>query len=489
MGLASKLAAAQANAASGMSPYGAPPPAQHGGVQSSSPYGQSQQSPYGAGPPGGGVGSAPGAQPYASSYGAQGPYGSSAPAYGQNPSSFYGGTGAQQQYSQNQGQTSNYGQPLQHQQPQPQQYGAQYGQPQQQYGQPGHQYGQPGQQHGQPGQQYGQPSIGAGQPQQYGGAAPNSQPGQQQYGTLAPGAAAGYGPPQQHYGAAPSGGPSAEVIATVLQTAVVDQKLQAFYPPGSLQQIAENVARSGALQRIASDWSIPMEIAIDLARLALFDVILYLDDSGSMAFEENGSRIEDLKLIVNKVATASAMFDSDGIQVRFMNSTIEGNNINSEASVANMFQSVKFSGLTPLGTALNQKILEPLVLGPARQNRLQKPVLIVVVTDGAPGGEDRNTLARVIVNASRELARTRYGPDALSIQLSQVGNDLAATAFLNEIDRHPEVGSLVDCLSPFEIESVEFEKANKGVGSFSPILWIVKLLLGPISSEYDSKDE
>lgn len=31
-------------------------------------------------------------------------------------------------------------------------------------------------------------------------------------------------------------------------------------------------------------------------KLALFDVILYIDDSGSMQFEENGERIDDLKL-------------------------------------------------------------------------------------------------------------------------------------------------------------------------------------------------
>jgi len=40
----------------------------------------------------------------------------------------------------------------------------------------------------------------------------------------------------------------------------------------------------------------PKELASDLVKLALFDVILYVDDSGSMAFEEGGERIEDLKL-------------------------------------------------------------------------------------------------------------------------------------------------------------------------------------------------
>lgn len=42
----------------------------------------------------------------------------------------------------------------------------------------------------------------------------------------------------------------------------------------------------------------PKELAGDLVKLALFDVILYVDDSGSMAFEEGGERIDDLKLWV-----------------------------------------------------------------------------------------------------------------------------------------------------------------------------------------------
>lgn len=45
-----------------------------------------------------------------------------------------------------------------------------------------------------------------------------------------------------------------------------------------------------------------MEVAMDLCRLALFDVILYLDDSGSMSFEENGSRIGELQLLATEMS-------------------------------------------------------------------------------------------------------------------------------------------------------------------------------------------
>lgn len=49
---------------------------------------------------------------------------------------------------------------------------------------------------------------------------------------------------------------------------------------------------------------------------------------------------------------------------------------------------IRFTGLTPFGTQLNQKVIEPIILGPARQGRLQKPVSIIAITDGCPAGEE-----------------------------------------------------------------------------------------------------
>ena len=43
------------------------------------------------------------------------------------------------------------------------------------------------------------------------------------------------------------------------------------------------------------------------------------DDSGSMVFEEGGERIQDLKVILGRVAEVATMFDDDGIVIRFMN--------------------------------------------------------------------------------------------------------------------------------------------------------------------------
>lgn len=167
-----------------------------------------------------------------------------------------------------------------------------------------------------------------------------------------------------------------------------------------------------------------------------------------MQVDENGERIKDLKVILSKVAYAASLFDNDGIQVRFINSPVQGNNIRTEAQANALVQEVSFHGLTQMGTYLKQKVLDPLVIGPARAGQLEKPVLVITITDGQPAGENQDVIFNVIRQAVNELgALPKYVPGALSFQFAQVGNDLQAREFLGKLDKDPAVGKLVDCTS------------------------------------------
>ncbi|KAI9779725.1 MAG: hypothetical protein M1839_007223 [Geoglossum umbratile] len=357
---------------------------------------------------------------------------------------------------------------------QQQQQQQQYGGPQQSYGYQGYQppqaqqsgYGYPGQP-GQPGQY----------PPQSGGYPPQGG----QYG--------GPAPPQ------PAGPQQTAAYRQVLQSVVQEKNLQSFYPPGSpaLEQIAGTVTNQ--VDQLCTAWRVPREVGQDIVKLALFDIILYIDDSGSMQFEDGGERIKDLKLILARVAYAAALFDRDGIQVRFMNNPTEGNGIRTEQQVEDLVARVGFKGLTPMGTELKRKILDPLIVGPARSGQLKKPVLVITITDGQPAGEDQNTVFESIKYASNELARLRnpatgsnYGPGAVSYQFAQVGNDLKAREFLGKLDGNAEVGHLVDSTSNYEVEQDEMSRAQPPV-DLTPELWLAKLLLGAIDSSYDTKDE
>lgn len=236
------------------------------------------------------------------------------------------------------------------------------------------------------------------------------------------------------------------------------------------------------------EWNVGQEVAMDVIKLALFDTVIYVDDSGSIQFEEDGSRLTQLRQILGLISTAASKFDSDGVTIRFMNSDERGDHIRSREDAEALVSRVRFSGLTPMGTSLKNKVLDPLVAGPARAGRLEKPVLVITITDGQPAGEPHGAVKDAIRGVTDELGRTRYGRGAVNFQFAQVGTDLQARQFLSKLDEDPSLGGLIDCTSSFEVEQDEMARANPPV-NLTRELWVAKVMLGAIDSSYDTKDE
>lgn len=263
------------------------------------------------------------------------------------------------------------------------------------------------------------------------------------------------------------------------------------------------------VEQVCTQWRIPKEIGRDIAKLALFDIILFigrcssqfgfnllraLDNSGSMAFDGNGERIKDLRVILSRAVHSAMLFDEDGISIRFINDW-EGmnprgfDNIRSEHDLDELMKDVKFRGITPLGRQLRTKVVDDLVVGRARSGQLKKPVLIITITDGQPT-EKNNETHDAILYAITELSRMpKYGRGAVSFQFAQVGDDPDATRFLASLDSDPQIGSLVDCTSSevspqirtwiglshisldFENEQKEMMNSNPPV-ELTPDLWV-----------------
>ncbi|PWY87715.1 hypothetical protein BO70DRAFT_200992 [Aspergillus heteromorphus CBS 117.55] len=365
----------------------------------------------------------------------------------------------------------------------------QYGQPQQGYARapPPPPQNQP---YGAPGQQY---------PPQLSSQGPSYPPQNAPY-PGAPGRApqpgAPSGPPGAAYGP-PGGAPAPR--ATEQQVAayrqlligtIQEKRLQSFWPAEKLDRLVQSLSLEAPakVSKLVHELAVPQEVAMDIMKLSLFDVILYVDDSGSIEFEERGVRKEQLKQIIEIVASAASTFDDDGISVRFMNNAEQGDGIRNADDVTRLVSRVRFQGLTPLGTGLRNKVLDPMVVGPARQNRLQKPVLVITITDGQPAGEPLDSVANSIGYAVNEVSRTQYGQGAVSFQFSQVGNDTKARDFLSALDEDPQIGALVDCTSNFEVEQDEMSRAVPPV-YLTRELWCAKLMLGAIDASYDTKDE
>lgn len=276
-----------------------------------------------------------------------------------------------------------------------------------------------------------------------------------------------------------------DLVRDRLTRIVQENGLHRCYPQNKLERAIDR-ARQIDYDELARQWSIPKEMAYDLSSLALYDIALYCDDSGSMAFEENGERIDDLQIIVSKVAGIAALFDEDGIVVRFMNSEQQGNGITQASQAESLVKSIRYGGTTPLGTNLKKKVLDPFVVQQIYQNNLDKPVLVIIVTDGCPVGEPRQTLKSVIRNTVQICARSCACERMVGFQIAQVGKDQKAQQFLEEIDNDPDVGHLIDATSYYELEHQEM--LRKGV-ELTPELWLVKMMLGGIDRSYDDVDE
>jgi hypothetical protein len=149
-------------------------------------------------------------------------------------------------------------------------------------------------------------------------------------------------------------------------------------------------------------------LTMSSSQLSLYDVVLFIDDSGSML---EGSKWRDLQAIAQQIVEMTTQFDTDGIQVRclrcfvpapsfvslsqcrcpqveFMNSTVRADNVSSSADLEQIFSRVRPMGFTPLASALESKVLEPyyemLRSTPAAN---VKPMVIYICTDGAPTTE------------------------------------------------------------------------------------------------------
>lgn len=277
-------------------------------------------------------------------------------------------------------------------------------------------------------------------------------------------------------------------IASLLSTCVIDQYLYPFYTFPDIVRLSQHIANSNSLVECADSWQLPPYLAQDLVKLALFDVMFLLDDSASMRSE--GTRRRDaLSGILKRAADAAARFDADGMECAWMNSPVQ-TRIRNPSEADRLTSQCQYDGRsTPMGSSLDSKILQPLILTPARQGQLRKPALVLIITDGRPtgSGEANARIVSVIKHAKKTLSSTKYGEDAVSFQIAAVGNDREAQDWLDSIDSDPSIGDLIDVCSDIEVESAQVRKST-GV-ELSQELYCLKLLLGPIDTSYDASDE
>lgn len=322
------------------------------------------------------------------------------------------------------------------------------------------------------------------------------------------------------------------------------------------QQRLQDVANRATLH----DYQILMELfkipnidqATDLCVLALFDVIVLMDDSSSMLgtgradwqgqglmdqygrllydkqgktmsvdYDESEGAFNDrtrwdlAEALFTLTSFVLTMFDDDGIAIRFLNKNYRSlaaglcDGVKSVDKVREIFKAVKPSGGTAIGASL-ENIYNEFVAAPLTSGRLCKPVLVITYTDG----ESNDSITASIRKIRSFTRRTPYGSRAVLFSFNQVGRDGNAREALGNLDNDrvdvngrdfdpngtvaedfdAGAGTITDCTSAYADEIVEYNARQAKLNPemrvpYSVAFHNIKGLIGPAVEKYDASDE
>ena len=257
-------------------------------------------------------------------------------------------------------------------------------------------------------------------------------------------------------------------------------------PPGYNQVIRETnitessfinenkIAKKNKIRKLIEKYEIDPLFSEKLDLLNDFEIVLLIDDSGSMntPLSDNSkysTRWEELKSVVNIVISIATIYDEDGIDIYFLNRNNE-KKIKCLEQVSNILDDPP-QGLTPLTSSLTEIF--------NNFSYSLKPVLVVIATDGVPynGINDLENFKKLLINKNHD--RFFISFLACSDQEKDIG-------YLNELDF---IVPNVDTLDDYNSEKKEVIKAQGKDFSYTFGDHVVRLLLGPICEELDKLDE
>lgn len=168
--------------------------------------------------------------------------------------------------------------------------------------------------------------------------------------------------------------------------------------------------------------------------LKQFDTVIIVDDSSSM---REGGRWDEARNALSELAEHAGKYDADGIDIYFLNNSAVERNVRNADDVRALFTRIQPSGVTNIGTALENLISEYLdELDEAEQRsgkegvKKIKPVNYIVITDGEATDDPES----VIVQAAKRLDLKFRPITQIGIQFVQIGPLQSAARFLARLD-------------------------------------------------------
>lgn len=254
-------------------------------------------------------------------------------------------------------------------------------------------------------------------------------------------------------------------------------EVQSSAPPRytKLDNTSPSVSKGQQILDLVEKYEIQPLFSEKLFILSNYDIVLLCDDSGSMntPLDDNtghSTRWEELKSVIKIVISIATIFDDDGIDIYFLNRQTQLN-VSSFEQVSTCLDEPPYGG-TPLTSKLS------LIFDNYKYS--EKPVLVVIATDGVPtynGYIDLDSFERCVTHKNHEKFYISF------LACSDQDDEIA---YLNDLDKNvPNVDTLDDYVS----ERAEVLAAQGPKFSYKFSEHICRLLLGPLCPELDALDE
>ncbi|KAJ7856847.1 hypothetical protein B0H14DRAFT_2752233, partial [Mycena olivaceomarginata] len=225
-----------------------------------------------------------------------------------------------------------------------------------------------------------------------------------------------------------------------------------------------------------------LENALEILRK--YDTVILVDDSGSMNLpgsKKGVTRWFEAGQALEALAETAQQYDTDGIDIHFLNSKRQALNMKSSADVRSVFDEIKPNGATPTGERLDQ-LLKPHIVklehalieadGTPKDrdtDEVIKRVNFIVITDG----EATDNPKFALVDAGGRLKALKN-----LLQFVQIGNDSRATRALKELDddlhKTADIRDIVDTTPCTKLNPVTADG-------------LIKVLLGGINRRIDEQ--
>ncbi|KAK9772376.1 hypothetical protein SCAR479_10914 [Seiridium cardinale] len=216
--------------------------------------------------------------------------------------------------------------------------------------------------------------------------------------------------------------------------------------------------------------------------VSLHQQVLYCDDSGSM---KRDGRWDAQRNLANRIAriTTRILPPGEGVALRFINQNVDNSTSLTYEQIGDIIGSTKWGGDTPIGTSLQTKILQPLVYDKIQSDvKLDRPLLVSIITDGMPEPEPRNTLVNTIVDCGDRLMNAGYDRASVKFVIGRVGTAKMAATFLSEVQADQRIADVVHVVDDQMDKKMEDVKDSMELDR-----WLIETLFSPIKDAGDKK--